>query len=56
MEICALQQIITMRQYSISQIPLSPLRSRWLVKKKKGKKSQAVIICAINGAGYVPVE
>lgn len=34
--------------------PFSPLLSRWLVKEKKG--SQPVIICAINGAGYVPVE
>ena len=41
--------------------PLSPLPSRWLVKrtgekKKKKRKCEPVIICVINGAGYVPAE
>lgn len=35
--------------------PSSPLLSRWLVKEKKTKKCQPVIVCAISGAGYVPV-
>lgn len=38
--------------------PFSPLLSRWLLKRRRKKKKvcQPVIICAINGAGYVPVE
>lgn len=55
---------INMLQYYISQInPFSPPPSRWLVKeereereKEKKKICQPVIICAINGTGYVPVE
>lgn len=55
MDICALKQIISMLQYPISQIPSHLCRADGLCIKKK-KKRQPVIICAINGAGYVPVE
>lgn len=58
-----LQHVKAKNQYATVFLftnPLSPLLSRWLIKgnKKKKKKTphQLVIICAINSAGYVPVE